>query len=110
MLRAAPAAAGVCMNLQHMLICLNSIRVVTDWRRNQRPYMHIQPGSLAAGLSTRYRKQLAVWLGVCSGWVFSMVVLGGVTRLTRSGLSMTDWKFSGERPPRSQVSLSLLPT
>ena len=32
-----------------------------------------------------------------------MVVLGGVTRLTRSGLSMTDWKFSGERPPRTQV-------
>lgn len=25
-----------------------------------------------------------------------MVVLGGVTRLTRSGLSMTDWKFTGE--------------
>jgi hypothetical protein len=25
-----------------------------------------------------------------------MVVIGGVTRLTRSGLSMTDWKFTGE--------------
>jgi hypothetical protein len=24
-----------------------------------------------------------------------MVVLGGFTRLTRSGLSMTDWKFTG---------------
>ena len=32
-----------------------------------------------------------------------MVVLGGVTRLTRSGLSMTDWKFTGEKPPRTQV-------
>lgn len=30
-----------------------------------------------------------------------MVVLGGVTRLTRSGLSMTDWKLTGERPPLS---------
>jgi heme A synthase len=28
-----------------------------------------------------------------------MVVLGGVTRLTRSGLSMTDWKFAGGLPP-----------
>jgi cytochrome c oxidase assembly protein subunit 15 len=28
-----------------------------------------------------------------------MVVLGGVTRLTRSGLSMTDWKFQWESPP-----------
>lgn len=26
----------------------------------------------------------------------SQVVLGGVTRLTRSGLSMTEWKFSGK--------------
>jgi len=30
-----------------------------------------------------------------------MVVLGGVTRLTKSGLSMTDWKFTGEKPPAS---------
>ena len=35
-----------------------------------------------------------------------MVVLGGVTRLTRSGLSMTDWKFTGEKPPRTQVPRS----
>jgi len=28
-----------------------------------------------------------------------MVVLGGATRLTRSGLSMTDWRFAFERPP-----------
>jgi len=31
-----------------------------------------------------------------------MVVLGGYTRLTRSGLSMTDWKFTGERPPSTE--------
>ena len=30
-----------------------------------------------------------------------MVAFGGATRLTRSGLSMTDWKFTGESPPRS---------
>lgn len=49
------------------------------------------------------RRALAVWLGVCSAWVFSMVVLGGITRLTRSGLSMTDWKFTGEAPPATQA-------
>jgi hypothetical protein len=54
------------------------------------------PGAaLSAGLTDRARRQLAWWLGGCAGWVFSMVVLGGVTRLTRSGLSMTDWKFTG---------------
>jgi len=31
-----------------------------------------------------------------------MVVLGGATRLTRSGLSMTDWRFSGERLPLTE--------
>jgi len=34
-------------------------------------------------------------------WVYSMVVLGGMTRLTKSGLSMTDWKFQWEQPPIS---------
>ena len=29
----------------------------------------------------------------------SMVVVGGSTRLTRSGLSMTDWKVTGRLPP-----------
>lgn len=37
-------------------------------------------------------KAVGYWLGGLSGMVFSMVVLGGVTRLTRSGLSMTDWR------------------
>lgn len=55
------------------------------------------PGAaLSAGLPDAMRRQLVWWLGGCAGWVFSMVVLGGVTRLTRSGLSMTDWKLTGE--------------
>ncbi|KAF3566127.1 hypothetical protein DY000_02017348 [Brassica cretica] len=47
------------------------------------------------------RKWVGTWLFGSAAWVFSMVVLGGVTRLTRSGLSMTDWKFTGEFPPLS---------
>ena len=57
---------------------------------------------LVQGMSESTRKGVAIWLGICSTWVFSMVVLGGVTRLTRSGLSMTEWKFTGERPPLSE--------
>ncbi|KAH7843755.1 hypothetical protein Vadar_020383 [Vaccinium darrowii] len=45
------------------------------------------------------QKVIGIWLFASAAWVFSMVVLGGVTRLTRSGLSMTDWKFSGGLPP-----------
>lgn len=47
------------------------------------------------------QKMIGIWLFTSAAWVFSMVVLGGVTRLTRSGLSMTDWKFTGGLPPLS---------
>eukprot|EP00162_Nutomonas_longa_P008817 comp18819_c0_seq1/m.34315 comp18819_c0_seq1/g.34315 ORF comp18819_c0_seq1/g.34315 comp18819_c0_seq1/m.34315 type:complete len:500 (-) comp18819_c0_seq1:4-1503(-) len=42
------------------------------------------------------------WLLVCSGMVFGMVVLGGVTRLTESGLSMTRWKPLRFLPPMNK--------
>ncbi|XP_031493055.1 cytochrome c oxidase assembly protein COX15 [Nymphaea colorata] len=48
------------------------------------------------------QKKVGMWIFGCAAWVFSMVVLGGVTRLTRSGLSMTDWKFAGGLPPLTQ--------
>ncbi|RAL45560.1 hypothetical protein DM860_009424 [Cuscuta australis] len=47
------------------------------------------------------QKMIGIWLFASAAWVFSMVVLGGITRLTRSGLSMTDWKFTGSLPPLS---------
>ncbi len=34
---------------------------------------------------------VAAWLFVCCGLIFLMVVVGGVTRLTLSGLSITEW-------------------
>ena len=40
------------------------------------------------------------WLIACAGLVFAMVVVGGVTRLTGSGLSMVRWHpVSGVLPP-----------
>jgi len=44
---------------------------------------------------------VAKWLLGCSGVVAGIVHVGGVTRLTKSGLSMTDWKPLGSLPPRS---------
>ena len=45
-------------------------------------------------------RQVATWLLICCALVFAMVVLGGVTRLTGSGLSMVDWKpVTGVLPP-----------
>jgi heme a synthase len=43
---------------------------------------------------------IAAWLLVVAGLVFAMVVVGGITRLTESGLSMVRWDpVSGAIPP-----------
>ena len=42
---------------------------------------------------------VAKWILGTSGLVAGMVHIGGVTRLTHSGLSMTDWKPLGSLPP-----------
>ena len=44
-------------------------------------------------------KRLRLWLLICAGMVFFMVVLGGATRLTESGLSMVEWKPLTILPP-----------
>ncbi len=49
-------------------------------------------------------RAVAFWLLICCGLVFAMVVLGGVTRLTGSGLSMVDWHpLMGWLPPFSDA-------
>ncbi|XP_041979909.1 cytochrome c oxidase assembly protein COX15 homolog [Aricia agestis] len=47
-------------------------------------------------------KVVGYWLLGCSGMVFTAVVLGGVTRLTESGLSMVTWKLLGEKLPTTE--------
>ncbi len=42
-------------------------------------------------LPAAHRRQLAGWLLLCCAMIYAMVVLGGVTRLTGSGLSMVEW-------------------
>ena len=50
-------------------------------------------------MPTRSRA-LANWLFAVAFLVFAMVVIGGITRLTESGLSITEWKpLSGAIPP-----------
>ena len=38
-----------------------------------------------------------------SGLVFRIVILGGLTRLTESGLSMVYWSLMGTKPPSTQA-------
>jgi len=45
---------------------------------------------------------LSNWLLVVAGMVLAMVAVGGITRLTESGLSITEWRpISGAIPPLS---------
>lgn len=49
-------------------------------------------------------KPVGYWLIFTSSLVFGIVVLGGLTRLTESGLSITEWKpVTGSIPPLSQA-------
>src|SRR6185436_2802971 len=49
------------------------------------------------------RKPVGVWLLLCCVLVFGMVVVGGITRLTHSGLSMVEWQpLVGTIPPLDQ--------
>jgi len=59
----------------------------------------------ASGAGSRSaHRQVAAWLLVCCALVFAMVVVGGITRLTHSGLSMVEWQpIVGTIPPLDQA-------
>jgi cytochrome c oxidase assembly protein subunit 15 len=51
------------------------------------------------------RRQISLWLFGVSALVFAMVIVGGLTRLTESGLSITEWKpVMGALPPMSEAA------
>ncbi|HWB61941.1 MAG TPA: COX15/CtaA family protein [Chitinophagales bacterium] len=50
------------------------------------------------------RKLVGAWLVVGCLMIFVQVILGGITRLTESGLSITQWKpINGIIPPRNET-------
>ena len=54
-------------------------------------------------------RRIAAWLITCCALVFAMVVLGGVTRLTRSGLSIVEWQpIVGTLPPLTSADWQAL--
>src|SRR5690242_12758726 len=56
--------------------------------------------SLAGASDAPRDRAVACWLFVCAAMIFVMVALGGLTRLTESGLSITQWQpVSGVLPP-----------
>ena len=46
------------------------------------------------------RKAITIWLGIIFVMLLAMIAIGGLTRLTDSGLSITEWKpITGAIPP-----------
>jgi cytochrome c oxidase assembly protein subunit 15 len=53
---------------------------------------------------TRDRSLIRIWLGAVILMVIAMIVVGGATRLTGSGLSITEWKpIHGVIPPIGEI-------
>lgn len=56
-------------------------------------------------LRTTHNRPVALWLLTCCALVFAMIMLGGVTRLTGSGLSIVEWDpLMGVLPPLSDAA------
>ena len=64
--------------------------------------------ALAVGVVHRQGVAVRVvgwWLALSAGMVFAMAVIGAVTRLTESGLSMVEWRpVTGWLPPLSDTA------
>ena len=60
-------------------------------------------------MTARDRRKVAAWLLACAALAFLVVLVGGVTRLTRSGLSIVEWQpLIGALPPLTQADWEAL--
>src|SRR5476651_2465818 len=61
-------------------------------------------GANPAIAQSESKRGVRIWLLVVAALVFAMVLVGGATRLTESGLSITQWKpVTGIIPPFSDA-------
>src|SRR5256885_8473820 len=53
----------------------------------------------------RRQRAIRLWLYAIAALIFAMVLVGGATRLTESGLSIVEWKpVTGKLPPLSEAA------
>lgn len=67
--------------------------------------MHAMTMTLDATPAARaHERTIGLWLLACCGVLLALVMLGGATRLTESGLSIVDWRpVTGVLPPIGDV-------
>ncbi|MBY6089366.1 heme A synthase [Pseudooceanicola sp. 502str34] len=64
----------------------------------------VQTGAIDRGRRKGARGAIRVWLAVLFALVVAMICVGGLTRLTDSGLSITEWKpLTGALPPMNEA-------
>ena len=70
------------------------------------PLSHAVMTAITAAAGERdYLPQIRLWLCVMAALVFAMVIVGGATRLTDSGLSITEWQpILGVIPPLTEAA------
>src|SRR5690625_1939814 len=55
-------------------------------------------------IERHHQRRMGLWLLICCLVLFSLIMLGGATRLTGSGLSMVVWEpVTGVVPPMNEV-------
>ncbi|MBL7732250.1 MAG: COX15/CtaA family protein, partial [Chitinophagaceae bacterium] len=58
---------------------------------------------MTTSLTQRSSKPIAIWLLIGVGMIIIQILLGGITRLTGSGLSITEWNVvTGTLPPMNE--------
>ncbi|KAG4065823.1 hypothetical protein HA402_012501 [Bradysia odoriphaga] len=82
--------------------CNRNLFIKSQPKTNQNSILHRFCSNGPKAEPVKSKKIVGYWLLGCSGMVFTAVVLGGVTRLTESGLSMVNWKLLGERWPKTE--------
>lgn len=66
--------------------------------------MERDPAEMTSFLRSDRSTPVAIWLAIVAALVLLMVVVGGATRLTDSGLSITEWRpVTGTLPPLSDA-------
>ena len=98
------AARGPCGVSRGMAAPRGKMRVMPSARRRLRHGTYRSRARKNAGDAAA---RSPMWLLLCCALVFAMVVVGGVTRLTHSGLSIVEWQpIVGTLPPLSDARLA----
>jgi len=73
---------------------------VSDLEPVATSFASVSGSDAASQAPTRAERAVALWLLACCLLVLAIIVVGGVTRLTHSGLSITEWQpIVGTLPP-----------